>query len=215
MPEKSIFTGSKAYLEKSFLEELNHKVWTTKGARFKADERLMKTAKVSNISLSIFSAYLIIAGLISVYVSNYDLNFQLINYFVTALSIILLVLSQYEHSQDYKMRALKFHECGLAISGIYNEIRIFKTLKPSSTDEETIAFCTDISNRYEAILAKHENHLPIDFNNFRITKPEYFKECANDASSIKRRYWWIVYGWYTLLLVGTPLVFVALSFIKF
>lgn len=81
MAEKSIFTGSKVYLEKSFLEELAYKVWTTKGARFKADERLRDKARMSSISMSIFSAYLIIAGLISVYVGSHaSMNFQLINY---------------------------------------------------------------------------------------------------------------------------------------
>ena len=48
---------------------------------------------MSNISLAFLSAYLIIAGLVSVYNINSKMNFDLINYVVTALSIILLVLS--------------------------------------------------------------------------------------------------------------------------
>lgn len=51
MSEKSIFTGEKAYLEKSFLEELSLKVWTTKGARFQADQRLRAKARMSSISI--------------------------------------------------------------------------------------------------------------------------------------------------------------------
>lgn len=215
MQEKSIFTGSKAYLEKSFLEELSYKVWTTKGARFKADERLMKVSRMSNISLSIFSAYLIIASLISVYVGNYNLNFQLINYFVTALSILLLVISQYESSQDYKMRAMKFHECALELSVIYNEIRIFKTIKGDDNPEECHTFCLDMSTKYQNTLSKYENHLPIDYDVFRIGNLDYFSEFANEVKHTKNRHWWSIYGWYTLLLVGTPIVFVGLSFVKF
>ncbi|MFD1628938.1 SLATT domain-containing protein [Pseudopedobacter beijingensis] len=215
MQEKSIFTGSKAYLEKSFLEELSYKVWSTKGARFKADERLMKTAKMSNISLSVFSAYLIIASLISVYVGNYKLNFQIINYFVTSLSIILLVLSQYESSQDYKMRAVKFHECALELSKIYNEIRIFKTLSKHPTDEECRTFCEDTSRKYQDILAKYENHSAIDYDTFRLLNPDYFSEYKAKTKSIKFRRWWAIYGWYTLLLIGTPMVFIGFSFVKF
>ena len=39
---------SKEYLEKTFLEELNHKIWCTKGARFSADARFKKKSKFSN-----------------------------------------------------------------------------------------------------------------------------------------------------------------------
>lgn len=173
-------------------------------------------AKMSSISMSIFSAYLIIAGLISVYVgSNTNINFQLINYFVTALSIILLVLSQYESSQDYKLRAIKFHECALEISDLYNELRIFKTLGSPATTEETKAFCQDITKRYEAILCRYENHLPIDYDMFRVSKADYFSEFKKKTRPIKFKNWWMVYGWYTLLLIGTPLVFIGLSFVKF
>jgi len=169
MSNRSIFTGEKSYLEKSFLEELSLKVWTTKGARFQADQRLKAKARMSNISMSIFSAYLIIASLISVYVGSHNAaNFQLINYFVTALSIILLVLSQYESSQDYKSRAEKLHQCGLDVSEIYNEIRIFKTLVPSPSNETIKDFCENIAVRYQEILSKYENHLPIDYAIFKI-----------------------------------------------
>ncbi|WP_293915524.1 MULTISPECIES: SLATT domain-containing protein [unclassified Sphingobacterium] len=216
MTEKSIFTGEKAYLEKSFLEELSLKVWTTKGARFQADQRLRAKARMSNISMSIFSAYLIIASLISVYVDNHtNNNFQLINYFVTALSIILLVLSQYENAQDYKLRAEKLHQCGLDISEIYNEVRIFKTLT-GSTDEEIRVFCKNISYRYQAILSKYENHMSIDYSMFKTTQSHYFDNLKpKDSKKIKRKLWWIVNGWYTMLIIGTPLVFIALSLMRF
>lgn len=217
MSEKSIFTGEKAYLEKSFLEELSLKVWTTKGARFQADQRLRAKARMSGISMSIFSAYLIIASLISVYVDSHAaMNFQLINYFVTALSIILLVLSQYENSQDYKLRAEKLHQCGLDISELYNEIRIYKTLVPSPSDEITKEFCTDVAARYQATLSRYENHMPIDYAMFKTTQLHYFdKLSTNEIKWIKIKLWWIVNGWYTVLLVATPAMFIGLSFVNF
>lgn len=72
---------------------------------------------MSSISMSVFSAYLIIQGLISVYVGSHEnINFQIINYFVTALSIIQLVLFQYESGQDYKLRTERLHQCGFDVS---------------------------------------------------------------------------------------------------
>ena len=55
------------YLGKSFLEELNYKMWSTKGSRFNCDKRLRTKGNASNVSLAIISAYLIIASLITVF----------------------------------------------------------------------------------------------------------------------------------------------------
>jgi len=207
-----IFSGSKEYLEKSFLEELSYKVWSTKGARFEGDKRLSRKHSTSNISLAILSAYLIIASLYSVYISNSKSNFQLISYFITALSILLLVLNQYESSQDYKLRAKNFHNCGLELSEIYNKIRIFKTLKKEPNDYEIKNFCENISQEYQNILAKYENHLNIDYKNFKIANLDYFKEITSfQKKLIELKTFWIIYGWYLLLIFLTPIIILILS----
>lgn len=213
--KKSIFTGSKQYLEKSFLEELNYKIWSTKGARFEADKRLTIISRMSSISLSILSAYLIIAGLISVYISNSDINFALINYIVTALSIILLVLSQFENSQDYKLRAKDFHNCSLELSALYNKLRTYKTLVDTPSPYEIRNFCQTLSNEYQNILSKYENHLPIDYDNFKTSHREYFTELTDEqSSSIKRRNFWILYGWYSLIILIPPgLITIVILFV--
>ncbi|PIF46777.1 hypothetical protein CLU96_3817 [Chryseobacterium sp. 52] len=208
---QSIFVGSKQYLEKSFLEELNYKIWSTKGARFEADKRLTIVSKMSNISLSILSAYLIIAGLISVYNINSDLKFDLINYVVTALSIILLVLSQSENSQNYNLRAKDFHNCSLELSQIYNQLRTFKTLSDDASDYEKKNFTIKLSNEYQTILSKYENHLSIDYDNFKINHREYFKEVSNDnVKKMAQRNFWIRYGWYSLIIVLTPIIIIII-----
>lgn len=48
---------SKEYLEKTFLEELNHKIWCTKGARFSADARFKKN---QGYLILVFHSYLLI-----------------------------------------------------------------------------------------------------------------------------------------------------------
>lgn len=211
---KSIFTGSKQYLEKSFLEELNYKIWSTKGSRFEADKRLTIISKMSNISLAILSAYLIIAGLISVYNLHSSSKFDLINYVITALSIILLVLSQYENSQNYNLRAKDFHNCGLELSSLYNKLRAFKTMNENPSDYERRNFTNLLAEEYQRILSKYENHLSIDYLNFKISHTEYFTEVTkNDKCKVKIKNFFVRYGWYTVIILVTPLLIIRICWI--
>lgn len=212
--KKNQFTGPKKYLEKSFLEELNYKIWSTKGARFKADKRLKTKAKLSNISLAIISAYLIIASLISVYNIGNEDNGNIISYAITALSILLLVVSQFENSQEYKLNARIFHDCGLELSELYNELRIFKTLKKKPSDYEIYSFSKNLSERYQTVLKNYQNHSPIDYDMFQISNLDYFdKITPSQVKKIKRRYNWEIYGWYTIMIVLTPTVIIIIEII--
>lgn len=210
---KSIFTGSKAYLEKSFLEELSYKIWSTKGARFRADRRLTTISKMSNISFSILSAYLIIAGLLAVYnIENNDIHLNYINYYVTALSILQLVVAQFENSQDYKLKGKNFHDCSLELSKLYNKLRTFKTLNTQVSDYTSLSFCQKLSEEYQEILNKYENHEDIDYDNFKLSQPKYFTELTpDDVKKIKRKYWWICYGWYSIIIIFPPIIILAIT----
>lgn len=210
---KSIFTGSKQYLEKSFLEELSYKIWSTKGARFRADRRLTTISKMSNISFSILSAYLIIAGLLAVYnVENRSETLKYINYYVTALSIIQLVIVQFESSQDYKLKAKNFHDCSLELSKLYNKLRTFKTLNNDASEYTILNFCQKLSHEYQEILDKYDNHEDIDYDNFKIGQRGYFKELTQeDVKKINRKYWWTCYGWYSLVIILPPIIILAIT----
>lgn len=152
------------------------------------------------------SAYLIIAGLLAVYnIENNVSNLNLINYYVTALSIIQLVLAQYENSQDYKLRAKNFHDCGLELSILYNKLRTFKTLNNNASDYETLNFCKQLSDDYQSILSRYENHAQIDYDNFKISHRSYFAEIKDeDVKKINKKYWLVCYGWYVLVIVLPP-----------
>ena len=212
------FTGQKKYLEKSFLEELNYKIWSTKSARFNADKRLKTKAKYSNISLAMLSAYLIIAGLISVYNINNTQNEDIISYIITGLSILLLVFSQFENAQDYKLNAKIFHDCGLELSILYNELRIFKTIKSTPSEYEIYLFGKKISEKYQAVLKNYQNHSPIDYDLFQISNVEYFSEIVPEKVTSKnikrvyRRYKWEIYGWYSIMIIVPPILFIILIF---
>lgn len=210
--EKKKRIKSKEYLDKTFLEELNHKIWCTKGTRFNADSRFKKKSKLSNISISILSAYLIIASLFSVYNFNQNSDNNTISYLVTALSILLLVVSMHESNQDYKLKAFNFHSCGLELAEIYNRVRTFKTLEGEKSESEIRDFCFEINNKYHNILNKYDNHDDIDYDTFRIKNLDYFEEVFTDKEikKIKRKLNLNIYAWHLSMIIFTPMIIIAL-----
>lgn len=187
----------KRHLDKDFLEELKHKLWSTKGIRFYASDRLKGLSKISNICTSILSVYLIIFGLLSVY-NIYNPSEQTENLFafsMTAISIVLLIFSTFENSQNYRVKAEKFHDCSLDVADLYNELQNFKSYQPKSTDSEKQKFCDNLQSKYQNILRRYENHSQIDTKKFRADNMDYYKY-------LKWDYWWrvqIIYFYKTKL----------------
>ncbi len=168
-------TSGQQYLDKDFSVELNFKLWTTKGARFAACDRLKTLNKLSSYSIGMLSAYLVIIGLLSVFrlklslqISNDELAFA-----STGLSILILVFSQLESANEYRLKAEKYHDCALEISELYNKLRYIKTSNLSSEEINRQAY--DLSVDYSIALKKYENHKPIDYRVFQTTKAEYFQ----------------------------------------
>lgn len=208
-----------SYLTKGFLEELNYKLWSTKGSRFNSDKRLRRKGKASNVGLAIISAYLIIASLITVFDLETGLHPNALNFLITALSILVLVFSQFENAQNYELNAKMHHDSGLKISELYNELRIFKTLKENPSNCELLSFSKDITKRYEAVLKNSSNHSRIDYDEFLLTNIEYMTKTNPDKVkhlskySVKVNYYWNVYGWYFLLVIIPPALFAIIIII--
>lgn len=178
------------YLEKTFLEELNYKIWVTKGSRFNANKRLLLIDRWSNLCQSILAVYLIAVGLMSVYNIHTDgINENLIAYTITILSILLLVFSQIENAKDFKTKAKEFHNCGLELSELYNKLRIFKTLDDNKSEKDKRNFAEKISEKYERILKRHENHSTLDYEVLLAKNYEYHE--------LKQRYsYWVFFKHY-------------------
>lgn len=199
----------KDYLEKSFLEELNYKIWTTKGSRFNANKRLLSIARLSCLSNSVLSVYLIAIGLLSVY-NIYNDKFiaqNVLPYVVTCLSIFLLVFSQIEASKNYQLNAKNFHSCGIELSKLYNKLRVFKTMNLSHADTEKELFAKEISQEYENILEKYDNHDSIDHSLFKAMNSEYFELTWFMTRQIKVNYYIKTQLAYHLMMVIPPIVF--------
>lgn len=200
------------YLAKTFLEELNYKIWSTKGSRFSANKRLLQIARYSNLCLSMLTVYLIAVGLLSVY--NVQGQYQLIDpnliaYSITCLSILLLVFGQIENAKDFGTKAKEFHNCGLELANLYNELRIYKTLTAEQTLEEKKEFAETISRRYQQILEKHHNHDQIDNNIFRSKRAAYHELTKLKVLGIKIEYYCRTLLIYHLLIVIPPVVIIT------
>ena len=167
----------KEHLDKDFLEELKHKLWSTKGIRFNANSRLKSISKISNICTSVLSVYLIIFGLLSVYNVYHpsEQNENLFAFSMTAISIILLTFSIFENSQNYLVKAEKFHDCSLDIADLYNELQNFKSYQTESSEKTKMEFSNKIQIKYQNILRRYENHEKLDTQKFRADNMDYYK----------------------------------------
>jgi hypothetical protein len=202
----------KDYLDKTFLEELNYKIWTTKGSRFNANKRLLRVSKLSNLANSMLSVYLIAIGLLSVYniYNNGFMTQNVLPYLMTCISILLLLLTQIENSKNYQLKAKEFHTCGIELSKIYNKLRVFKTLKEDSSKKEKENFAIEISTEYEAILEKYENHDPIDFDLFKTRNAGYFELNKIECYWIKLRFYFKSQFGFHFLIVIPPILIIFL-----
>lgn len=203
----------KDHLNKTFLEELAYKLWNTKGTRFVASERLLTMNDLSNKALGFLSAYLIIFGLFSVYQikGTQLIDSNVIAFGSTALSILLLVFTQMEAAQDFKLRAQGFHRCALQISELHDEVRMFKTLATHS-EEEKIAFCEKINAKYQAILKDYPNHDRIDYDRFRSRHTEYYELTKFWVFKTEVRYYVRVKFLYHFL-IGSPVLIAAFFYL--
>lgn len=201
------------YLKKDFGVELNFKLWTTKGARFAANERNNKMNSLSYRTIGYLSAYLIIINLINVYDLPYlsKMSAQSLGFWTTALSILILIYSQFENAKNYSIKAEKFHQCALEIGELYNKLRMVKTFTNTINTEYQIK---KISEEYDIVLKKYENHSPIDLETFRATKPKYFKLNKIQLGRIRFKRYSIESLKYHLMIYGPLFLFIYYQFIR-
>ncbi len=163
---------------------------------------------MSSRTVGYLSAYLIIINLINIYkvpffkqLSNNELGF-----WTTALSILILIYSQFESAKEYSVKGEKFHQCALEISELYNELRMVKT-SSTITKQQEESEIRKISKKYDVILKQHENHSEIDNKKFKTYKPEYFGLKVYDVWFIKFERYLRVHFKYHLMIYGPVIMF--------
>jgi hypothetical protein len=160
---------------KSYLEDLEFWLWITKGSRFSAHERCIDQNKWSNFAVGLLSAYIIIINLVATFKLSGCTIFsnEVIGFTTTALSILILVFSQLENSNEWKLKAEMHHSCAKDLSNLYRKVR---TLKYEATDPEILRKeLNELTGKYEEVLSRHENHKEIDYEYYQATHAEDFK----------------------------------------
>ncbi|MGM8363081.1 SLATT domain-containing protein [Flavobacterium sp. ARAG 55.4] len=199
----------------SFEEELNYKLWSTKGARFSASHRNHILNKLSSKSIGYLSAYLIIIGVVNLY----DINLlgvkifdNQVGFISTAFSVLILLFSQLESSENFALKSERYHSCSLDIAELYNRTRFTKdfTTDPLIKQNELL----QISIEYDRILKKYENHLPIDYLRFQLTKPKYFELSPAKIKWIWLKYYCKVYLVYHILIFGPLLILIIIALVN-
>lgn len=199
------------YLQKDFGVELNYKLWTTKGARFIASERNKVLDNLSSMTVGYLSAYLIIINLVNIYDLPYlsKLTSNELGFTITAISVLILIFSQFENAKKFAIKSANFHQCSLDIGELYSELRMIKTFNTVKNADGKIKL---ISEKYDIILNKNENHSPIDFHLFKTTKPPYFGLNKFDVFWINIRAYITIKFKYHLMIYGPVVLFIYYQF---
>jgi hypothetical protein len=199
----------------SFEEELNYKLWSTKGARFAASHRNYTLNKLSSKSIGYLSTYLIIIGIVNLYgikLLGITITDNQVGFISTSFSVLILLFSQLEGAQNFSLKSEKYHNCSLDIAELYNKARFIKsfTTNPQKKQHEL----QKISIEYDIILKKYENHLTIDYMQFQLTKPPYFGLNWVDRNWIRLKYYINVYFVYHLLIIGPLVILIMIWLLK-
>ncbi|MBI3233261.1 MAG: SLATT domain-containing protein [Bacteroidetes bacterium] len=191
---------------KTYIEDLETWLWTTKGIRFYTHERYLSKNRWSNFSVGMMSAYIIIINLITSYKIHLNTEFgeNTVSFITTALSILILVFSQLENSSDFKLRAEKFHDCSREISKLYRQLR--EKRREIIDDDKLTPFLNEITKLYEQILDKYENHQEIDYLYFIARHPKDFEMSPFKRISIRLKYYLNTLFIYHILILS-PLIF--------
>lgn len=199
-------SSGKHYLTGDYSRELNYKLWSTKGARFIASQRLSTLDKLSVVSVSFMSIYLIIFNIADRLIFSNCEGYKSDVFFILNIfmSIVILCLTLIISKEEYSKRSERHHQCGLEIGKLYKALRIAKTMGQDDTLKEAVE---DIDERYQHVLEKYENHTPIDRYKFLANSRHYEDNKTTATETVAYRSFYIlrVYVFHFLVIIIPPL----------
>lgn len=211
-PDKPQSKNVPLYAQGTFDRELNYKMWSTYKARFNAASRLHRKHNLSTRAVALLSAYVAIFSVITAIFGDAlgAKEADVLLVVGVSLSIVILVIGLLETSQNYSVRADRFHQSGLDIAELYKALRSIKSrYKEKEKDHEFFQEIDKIRDKYNDILQRSENHEDIDHECFRAAKPKYEDHSLNikDVKRIKRRLYWGQFFPYYAAMALPPILF--------
>jgi VIT1/CCC1 family predicted Fe2+/Mn2+ transporter len=196
----------------NFMEELETKMWKTKGARYNAYRRLRNKHLWSARTISVLSIYAITVSLLQLFPDIVAPEKQHIaTVAAVSFAIFILVLSILEQSENYLLRAEHLHRCANEISKLYDELHLL--VSGNREIEKNELELRRISDAYHDTISRYdENHDWIDYLYFQAEHPHVFKLPPWRANLNKIYARMVAYGLYFALIVLLPIV--ALYFLS-
>ena len=189
-----------------------------KNIRFIASNRYHTLNHLSNLSITFLSIYVVILSLLSFSQTFKHINANDLNIINVSLSIFIMALSLLDSSNQFKLKAIRFHDCGKELGVLYNELSFMVDIEKVDVSERTSEKPTaqvseekirEIVARYDAIIAKYEeNHKEIDFQIYRTMKAKTYDISALKVAWIEFKVYLQTRFFYHFLIFVPPLVII-------
>jgi len=165
----------------TFIDDLDSKMWKTRGCRYNADRRLKRKSSLSLSTISFLSFYVLILSIVSSF-SIFNLNSKesgFISFISIVISIFILVLSLLEASKEYSIKAERLYTCANEINKLMSELKFAQaTIKETDKLESEVH---RIHIEYQSLIKNvKENHDDIDYDLFRLAYRKSPKKPVTD-----------------------------------
>lgn len=124
-------------------------IWKTRKSRINTSERLKTNDLLSQILITYYSLFIIVITIIDM--KDDALNFETLT---LILSILILVVSTFVFSRNYKERSLMIQAAYIKMGKIYR-----KVVEKEKNNQDN----SDLEEEYNDILSYTENHTECDF----------------------------------------------------
>lgn len=155
---------------KNEFDELYRRVFTTARARFCAARRLEASYKWAQWTVTLASVALIAIPLVQAMRLPAHVNPVYLNVMQVFFAIVVLAFSQLMSADSYLIKAERMHRGALELA------RIYRSLEPYRRAGGTLKLYEHFCARYDACLAEHENHSPVDYLAYTLTEKSTFYE---------------------------------------
>ena len=128
---------------------LSNSMWTTRKSRINTSERLKSNDFISQVLLTYYSLFIIILTIVDMQDDN--ISFEVLT---LVLSILILVVSTFIFSMNYKERSLRLQSAYIKINKLYRITEAKEKIGADTSEEE---------RHFDDILECTENHSYCDY----------------------------------------------------